>query len=190
MARALQEFEQESAQQFSDIETALLRLEQNPFDAQQINTVFRAIHTIKGSAGLVDLDTIKNFCHLTEALLDRLRGGDRQLDQSLGSLLLRCNEHVRRLVQRGCSGQPPTPADLSHDGTLSDELTAVLNGPTAVPSTSAGSAEAGKRTEKSASVDTPDLASFTHMRWMLHGSNGAVALILDVPGLLELAGRP
>jgi two-component system chemotaxis sensor kinase CheA len=55
------------------IEEQILSLEQNPNDAELINGIFRAIHSIKGDAGFLYLTGISGLAHDTETLLDRLR---------------------------------------------------------------------------------------------------------------------
>ena len=58
---ALAAFITESRELLEHMETALLQLEQEPLDAETINAVFRAAHTIKGSAGIFGLDHIVRF---------------------------------------------------------------------------------------------------------------------------------
>ena len=60
---ALQTFFAESRSLLQDMEAGLLRLESAPDDAEAINAIFRAAHTIKGSAGLFGLDDIVAFTH-------------------------------------------------------------------------------------------------------------------------------
>ena len=54
-------FVNESRDQLTAMEDGLLRLEQNPDDADNLNAIFRAAHTIKGGSGVVE-------CHFIEAL--------------------------------------------------------------------------------------------------------------------------
>ena len=69
-------FIQESREQLTEMEAGLLRLEQNPDDSNNINGIFRAAHTIKGGAGVVECNFIVAFTHLVENLLDSLRNGN------------------------------------------------------------------------------------------------------------------
>jgi two-component system chemotaxis sensor kinase CheA len=68
-------FVQESREQLAEMEAGLLRLEQNPEDRDNINGIFRAAHTIKGGAGVVECAFIVSFTHWVENLLDALRNG-------------------------------------------------------------------------------------------------------------------
>ena len=68
-------FVQESRDQLAEMEAGLLRLEQTPDDADSINAVFRAAHTIKGGAGLFGFQAVVGFTHEVESVLDRMRDG-------------------------------------------------------------------------------------------------------------------
>src|SRR5690606_21570222 len=81
-----------------EMELGLLSLEQQPDDKEAINAVFRAAHTIKGSAGLFGLDDIVAFTHHAETLLDKIRDGDIQLNSELVGLLLQCRDHIDGLL--------------------------------------------------------------------------------------------
>lgn len=95
---ALTTFIAESRELLQDMEEALLRIEQAPDDTDTINAIFRAAHTIKGSAGLFALDEIVSFTHVTESVLDKVRGGELRIDAELGSVLLQASDHIGALV--------------------------------------------------------------------------------------------
>ena len=81
-------FVQESREQLAAIETALLELEANPGDADRINAIFRAAHTIKGAAGVIECNFIVEFTHVVENALDKLRNGELSVSGDLVALLL------------------------------------------------------------------------------------------------------
>lgn len=95
---ALQTFITESRELLLSMEDALLQLEQDPQDADAIGATFRAIHTIKGSAGLFGLDEIVHFAHGVETVLDRARAGEIVVDGALSALMLECRDHIDELV--------------------------------------------------------------------------------------------
>src|SRR5690606_19112550 len=68
---ALQTFIVEARELLQDMEAALLRLENEAADSETINAIFRAAHTIKGSAGLFGLDGVVAFTHVVESVRDR-----------------------------------------------------------------------------------------------------------------------
>ncbi|OHX20186.1 chemotaxis protein CheA [Chromobacterium sphagni] len=99
LEQALQTFLEESRELLDEMETILLDAEAEHADAEQLNALFRTMHTIKGSAGLFGLEEIVNFTHQAENLLDQLRDGHLSLNDELIGLLLRCHDHVKLMVQ-------------------------------------------------------------------------------------------
>ena len=68
-----QVFLQESFEQLDALESLLLELENRPDDETTLNGIFRAAHTIKGAAGMVECAAVESFAHVVENVLDRLR---------------------------------------------------------------------------------------------------------------------
>ena len=101
---ALQTFFAESRGLLQDMEEALLRLENTPDDAEAVNAVFRAAHTIKGSSGLFGLDDIVAFTHKAENVLDRVRNNEQALNEELIGLFLGCRDHIERLLDTTADG--------------------------------------------------------------------------------------
>ncbi|QTN28971.1 chemotaxis protein CheA [Rhodoferax sp. AJA081-3] len=102
---ALQTFIAECRELLEEMENALLSIEQNPDRDEAVNAIFRAAHTIKGSAGLFGLDHIVAFTHVAESVLDGVRDGQVQIDDSLVVLLLSCCDHLTTMVQMVDAGQ-------------------------------------------------------------------------------------
>ncbi len=96
---ALETFSQEVDELLSAMEEALLGLEGMPDDADCINSIFRAMHTIKGSSGLFGFDDVVAFAHEAETVLDRVRNGERAIDAELIAVLLACKDHTAQLIQ-------------------------------------------------------------------------------------------
>ena len=86
----------ECHEQLDDMEAALLALENSPNDADLINRLFRAAHTIKGSAGLFEYDNIIAFTHVAGNLLDDVRNCLVPVTDELISLLIRAKDHIAR----------------------------------------------------------------------------------------------
>ncbi|MCU1719423.1 chemotaxis protein CheA [Pseudomonas sp. 5P_3.1_Bac2] len=89
---------QEARELLAEMDAALLQIESGGYDREQINAVFRAAHTIKGSAGIFALDGLVGFTHVLESLLEQVRAGHTALDGRLLSLLLRCGDYIGSLV--------------------------------------------------------------------------------------------
>ncbi|MGE3773347.1 MAG: chemotaxis protein CheA, partial [Gammaproteobacteria bacterium] len=129
---ALQTFVAESRELLEQMEQSLLALEHDGGNRELLDAVFRAAHTIKGSAGLFGFDGIVAFTHQVETLLDRLRSGEIALDAALSALLLRCGDHIGALIAPATTEQPPAAAVHAEGEALCAELARHAAGP-AVP---------------------------------------------------------
>lgn len=96
---ALQTFFAEADDLLNSMEAALLHLDEGDTDPETINEIFRAAHTIKGSAGLFGLDDIVRFTHIVENVLDRARDNKISLTSDLLSILLPCRDHIALLIE-------------------------------------------------------------------------------------------
>jgi two-component system chemotaxis sensor kinase CheA len=81
------EFEQQfliESREFAEQATqGLLILEQSPHDAERLDSVFRAFHTLKGGAAIVEFAAMERLMHGVENLLSEVRSGKRPLDPGL-----------------------------------------------------------------------------------------------------------
>lgn len=98
ITEAEQTYVTESLELLESMESALLELEKNSNDAELINQIFRAAHTIKGSAGLFSFDHIIAFTHVVENLLDAMRNCLVPVTGELITLLIRAKDHITALV--------------------------------------------------------------------------------------------
>lgn len=111
---ALNIFAQESEQLLADMEDALLSLEANPADSETINSLFRAMHTIKGSSGLFGFNPVVSFTHQAESVLDKVRNGERSIDAELISVLLDSKDHTAQLIEHCMAdNEAPLPDELA-----------------------------------------------------------------------------
>ena len=99
MDQALPIFLAESRELLEEMEGALLSVLDSDERQELVNAIFRAAHTIKGSAGLFGLDGVVRFTHVLESVLDRVRDGDVALDRALVDLLLESRDHMRLQVE-------------------------------------------------------------------------------------------
>ncbi len=119
----LGDFIAESRESVSGAEAALLELEANPDDIEAVNTVFRAFHTVKGTAAFMGLDRLAEFAHHAESLLSRVRDRELPYTQAVANLSLRSNDVLGEFlsaVEASVQTQQPIalPADypaLMHD---------------------------------------------------------------------------
>lgn len=96
----LKEFAVESQEHLSDIENQLLTLESqgDAMDVALVNTVFRAIHSIKGAAGFMGLDTLGGLAHRAEEVLGRLRSSELRPTSVVINTLLRATDRLKELI--------------------------------------------------------------------------------------------
>ena len=123
---ALKTFIIESRDLLEQMEAALLRIEQDPGDPDIINAIFRAAHTIKGSAGLFGLDYIVTFTHVAESVLDKVRSGELHIDQDLAAHLLESSDHIGALVNHAADGEEPDEASNKNSRDLIARLNTYL----------------------------------------------------------------
>ncbi len=94
----LRDFIAESRDWIDGAEAALLALEHDPDDEESINTVFRAFHTIKGTAGFMGLSGISNFAHHAESLLSRVRDREIAFEGNCANLSLRATDMLATML--------------------------------------------------------------------------------------------
>jgi len=112
MDQVKQTFIIECRELLASMEEALLTVEDQADATESINAIFRAVHTIKGSAGLFGLDPIVRFAHTVESVMDRVRGGRLALNPELVGLFLECHDHLVRMLAtvRENAEEPPEVA--------------------------------------------------------------------------------
>ncbi|MEE4664308.1 chemotaxis protein CheA [Pseudomonas alliivorans] len=123
--QAQQTFIVEARELLLAMEESLLQLESEPGDQDAIGAIFRAAHTIKGSAGLFGLTPIVSFTHIVEDVLDRLREGSVSVDAALIAVLLRSGDHMLELIDVVASrGEQLAAAALEREAELRQALQA------------------------------------------------------------------
>jgi len=98
-------FMEESEDEIRELESGLIRLEEDKEDEDTINRVFRAAHTIKGSAGLVGFDSVSNYTHTLENILDRIRKKDLTITKKLISTMLASVDFLKCMIATGSEGE-------------------------------------------------------------------------------------
>lgn len=91
-------FREEANELLSELETALLSLEQTPSDPELIGRVFRAMHTIKGSGAMFGFDAVAAFTHDVETVYDLIRNGKMPVTQAIIGLTLNACDEIKRLI--------------------------------------------------------------------------------------------
>jgi two-component system chemotaxis sensor kinase CheA len=137
--RALQTFIVESRELLTAMDDALLGIERTDDLAESINSIFRAAHTIKGSAGLFSLDYLVAFTHVLESVLDEARAGIVKISRELITLLLSCGDHIGVMIDAVEAGRLGVDDAMVQLGApLLEQLRAHLQStsvPAAIPAT-------------------------------------------------------
>lgn len=94
----LREFVIEATEHLEHVDEELLALEEHPDDAGRVNTIFRAVHSIKGAASMLDLSTISDLSHAAETLLGKVRDGKIACSHQIIEALLKSCDLLRSLV--------------------------------------------------------------------------------------------
>lgn len=111
-------FFEESLESASIMEAELLEIERSlrrgggaaTLDAERLNRIFRAAHSIKGGSGTFGFNRVAELAHALESVLDEARSRSRVLDLETTALLIRGVDCLRALI-RAARGDTPEPAD-------------------------------------------------------------------------------
>ncbi len=174
-------FFEESREGLDAMEAGLLALESGQQDAEIINSVFRAAHSIKGGAGTFGFDAIAGLTHVLETLLDELRAGKRALEPAAVDAMLSSVDVLRALLREAEHGQAADPAAVA---AVKARLEAVLSGQVAASAPAAAEAKVD---------DTPEAwqIGFTPAPSLFMSGNDPLRIIRELEhlGSLQVAAR-
>lgn len=91
-------FIDEAMQLLADAEQCFLTLETNPSDKPTLEKIFRLAHNLKGSAKAVGFIGLGEFTHELESFLIQLKDGKIAVSPASIALLLKCNDHVTKMI--------------------------------------------------------------------------------------------
>jgi two-component system chemotaxis sensor kinase CheA len=94
----LQDFITEAGEHLEEMEENILRLESDPGNKELLNNIFRNAHTIKGASDYLGLRRIAELSHKLESLLDVMRQGERDVDETVTDILISANDRIVQLV--------------------------------------------------------------------------------------------
>jgi two-component system chemotaxis sensor kinase CheA len=124
MTEELELFAEDTEEQLQFMENALLDAMDSGVDDEKIGAIFRAMHTIKGTAGMFGFDDVVSFTHVAENLLDEVRKGNAELTPEMLALMLKSKDHVDALAQLSINEEEITP-EITQAG---EELLVQLRG--------------------------------------------------------------
>ncbi|MBI9097763.1 MAG: chemotaxis protein CheA [Spirochaetaceae bacterium] len=92
-------FREEAFELLADLEEALLLLEEEPDNPETISSVFRIMHTIKGSSAMFGFDDISLFTHEVENVMDLLRSGKLTVNKNIIDLTLKSRDYIKEMLE-------------------------------------------------------------------------------------------
>ncbi len=160
------EFLVESHENLDQLDRDLVSLEQQPDSRELVASVFRTIHTIKGTSGFLAFNHLESITHAGESLLARIRDGKLPLDEARTSVLLDMVDAVRSLLAHielaGDEGSPDHSAlvarlEAAHNPTALT-TSAPAEAPESAPESPPGPASAPDELEPETEPEPPPVA--------------------------------
>ncbi|MBR9970661.1 chemotaxis protein CheA [Magnetospirillum sulfuroxidans] len=173
---------EECAELLAMAEETIARLQEGSGSDEDLNAVFRCVHSIKGGAGAFAFDDLVNFAHVLETALDHLRSGRVALTPHMADLMVRGNDVLGDFVRAAQAGTALPP---NHGADILAQLNTLIGGeqttlkpvlatpPTAPPA----SAEAAKTFH----------ISFRPAPDMLRTGNDPLLMFRELAGLGDLS---
>jgi two-component system chemotaxis sensor kinase CheA len=162
----LQSFRVETEECLAQMEQFLLALETHPEDRELIASLFRAAHTIKGNASLLEFSALAQFLHSLEDLLDLCRSHAILLSHEVINILLQSVDAVRQMAKLAADGKEGLLPEHEQLSAQLAEMTgefkktetpATVESPASLFPASAGGAGVSKATVQNLRVDVGKL---------------------------------
>jgi len=99
MEEVVKEFLVESYENLDRLDSEMIQLEERPQDLELLASIFRTIHTIKGTCGFLGFGKLESVAHVGESLLSKLREGKLTVDEAISNALLALVDAVREMLK-------------------------------------------------------------------------------------------
>lgn len=117
----ISEFITETSESISMLDQELVKLEQNPEDAEILGNIFRLVHTIKGTCGFLGLPRLESVAHAGENVLGRVRDKEIPASPAAISLVLEALDAIRSIIEYlAANGKEPEGNDDALRARLND----------------------------------------------------------------------
>ena len=178
VSQFLATFYEESFEGLEIMESELLNLDVGAADNETINTIFRAAHSIKGGSGTFGLNSVSDFTHVMETLLDEMRDGRRQVTQEAVTILLSSVDVLHEMLTALRDG---AELDTVRVAEMKAQLDALLGG----DATTSGDAEQTSVSTVESSFKIWSIDFKPHLD-MLRTGNDPVRMFRELASLGEL----
>ena len=187
----LEQFLVESRELIEQATDDLLALEDRPDAADRIDSAFRAFHTLKGAAGIMDFDPMGRALHAAEDVLAMARAGTVTVTPALISDCLTCLDQVVQWLDAWeASGDPPVDAEAAADAVVRRFQSGPL-APNAPSPPSDGSWIESLRSRGTTGASEAVLAvRYTPARDSFYSGVDPISALEGLPGLCHLAIEP
>ena len=180
-----QVFFEESFEGLDVMEAGLLNLDNGEADKEEINSIFRAAHSIKGGSGTFGFKDIADFTHIMETLLDEVRDGVRELTHEGINILLKSVDCLRMMMTAASEGGDVDDAEVKQNYTA---LENILNG-TASSAPAKAAVKAGAAVEnKPVKAQAGWHINFAPHKNFMQFGNDPVRILRELSKLGELTG--
>ncbi|WP_206484710.1 chemotaxis protein CheA [Thalassotalea sp. G2M2-11] len=107
----LQDFLIEAGEILESLSEQLVELENDPDNAELLNSIFRGFHTVKGGAGFLSLNELVDVCHGAENIFDILRNQQRSVTPELMDVILQALDTINEMFEMVQAREELTSAD-------------------------------------------------------------------------------
>jgi two-component system chemotaxis sensor kinase CheA len=150
MDELLSEFLTESFENLGVLDVELVKLEQTPDDPELLGSIFRTVHTIKGTCGFLGLPRLERVAHAGENVLGRIRDREIEVTPEAVTLVLQALDQIKWILEQLEATEAEPEGD---DAALTEALDVVAQGGTpAVPAEDAPAAPETEADEEPADV--------------------------------------
>jgi two-component system chemotaxis sensor kinase CheA len=168
MSQFYQVFFEESAEHLANMESLLVALDLDAPDADQLNAIFRAAHSIKGGSGTFGFTDMTEVTHVLETLLDRIRKNEIAITSEMVDAFLQAGDVLRNLLEAHQSGgEADEAASLAIRERL-QKLSTVSSGADIANNINAPEVQISKASTVS---DTPEVKRVYQIRFVKNKTN-------------------
>ena len=159
MDELLKDFLTETTEHIEGAETQLVHFERNPSDASLISSIFRLVHTIKGTSSFLGLERLERVGHAAESVMGMLRDGVPPTQHSV-SIILAAIDRIKTIIEEiGQHGAEPPGDDSEIINALEAYYAAGTEAATAAASAEAAGETAPAQIQESAPAPAPEPAA-------------------------------
>ncbi|NPA64411.1 MAG: chemotaxis protein CheA [Epsilonproteobacteria bacterium] len=135
MQEIFQEFIQEAEEILENLDQELIELENDPANKELLNQIFRGMHTLKGGAGFLGLESVVSLAHVIESIFDKLRNDEMELDSEKMDIILEGIDLLKNAIETLKNDQEIP--DIKEIQTVLERLHELLDDTATPPSTPA-----------------------------------------------------